>query len=301
MDLWIPLTIAAAGVQAARTALQKHLTADLTVMGATFARFVFGLPMIIVALVVLLAATGEGLPAANGLFVSYAWGGGIAQLFGNALLLHLLGLSTFTVGTTYTKTEVIQTVGVSYAVLDDRVEPAGLLGIVVAFAGVILMATAKSGLTVGAFLSALRHKPALYGLVVGGLYAIAAVFYRAAALSLDDGDFVLRALTTLAWVTSLQAVLLALWLRVRAPGIITRVVRSWKFGLGVGMTGIVASACWYTAFTLQNASYVMALGQVELIFTYLASRFVFGERMVKQEATGVFITAIGILAVVMYG
>ncbi len=299
MDIWIPLTIVAAGVQAARTALQRHLTPGLTVFGATFARFLFGLPLVVAALAVIAQATGQAVPSADGVFIAYAWGGGLAQLLGNALLLHLLGLSTFTVGTTYTKTEVVQTVAVSYIVLDDRVAAAGLLGILLAFAGVVLMAVARAGLSFASLLAAIRHKPALYGLCVGGLYAVAAVFYRAAALSLPEGDFVIRAVTTLAWVTVAQAILLGVWLRWRVPGVIKRVLSAWPLGLMVGVTGIVASACWYAAFTLQNAAYVMALGQVELLFTYAMSRFVFRERMVVLEAVGVVATIAGILFVVL--
>ncbi|MDE0799538.1 MAG: EamA family transporter [Rhodospirillaceae bacterium] len=301
MELWIPLTIAAAGVQAARTSLQKHLAAELSVFGATFARFLFGFPMILAGLAVLVTVTGQSVPESNCVFIAYAWVGGLVQLLGNALLLHLLTLSTFTVGTTYTKTEVIQTVGVGYVVLDEQVGPAGFLGILVAFFGVLLMATGRAGLSVASLAAALRHKPALYGICVGALYAVAAVFYRAAALSLDEGDFVLRAITTLAWVTTAQMLAMAVVLRLRQPGLVTKVFRAWPIGLWIGFTGIVASACWYCAFTLQNAAYVMALGQVELVFIYIASRFVFHERMVAQEAFGVAATALGILAVVLYG
>ena len=301
MDLWIPLTIAAAGVQAARTSLQKHLTVRLTVYGATFARFFFGLPMVLAGLAVLISLTGQSVPDPNAVFIGYAWAGGIVQFLGNALLLHLLGLSTFTVGTAYTKTEVIQTVGVSYVVLDEQVEPGGFLGILIAFLGVILMATGRAGLSFRSLAEALKHKPALYGLCVGAFYAIAAVFYRAAALSLDQGDFLLRAITTLAWVTVAQAAVMAVWLRWRSPGMISQVVRAWPIGVWVGFTGIVASALWYSAFTLQNAAYVMALGQVELVFTYVASRFLFHERMTVYEAIGVCATALGILVVVIYG
>lgn len=301
MELWIPLTIAAAGVQAARTSLQKHLTARVSVFGATFARFFFGLPMILAGLALLVAITGQSVPDPSGVFVAYAWGGGLVQLLGNALLLHLLGLSTFTVGTTYTKTEVIQTVAVGYVVLDERVEAIGFFGILIAFVGVLLMATGRAGLSLKSLAEALKHKPALYGICVGALYAVAAVFYRAAALSLDEGDFILRAITTLAWVTVAQAFAMAVWLRWREPGVISTVVGAWPIGVWIGFTGIVASACWYCAFTLQNAAYVMALGQVELVFTYIASRFVFHERMVVQEAFGVAATAAGILAVVLYG
>ena len=45
----------------------------------------------------------------------------------------------------------------------------------------------------------------------------------------------------------------------------------------------------------------MALGQTELIFVYIASRFLFKERMVALEALGVLVTAAGILTVVVYG
>jgi drug/metabolite transporter (DMT)-like permease len=299
VEFWIPLTIAAAGVQAARTALQRHLTLGLTVFGATFARFLYGLPLVLAGLAVIVHLSGQSVPEAHGVFVAYAWGGGLAQLLGNALLLYLLGLSTFTVGTTYTKTEVIQTAAVSYIVLDDRVEAGGLFGILLAFIGVVLLAVARSGLSLASLIAAIKHRPALYGLCVGMLYAIAAVFYRAAALSLPDGDFVIRALTTLTWVTVAQAVMLGIWLRWRVPGVIGRVMKSWPLGSMVGVTGIVASACWYAAFTLQNAAYVMALGQVELLFTYAVSRFVFKERMVALEALGVAATIAGILFVVL--
>ncbi len=87
----------------------------------------------------------------------------------------------------------------------------------------------------------------------------------------------------------------------REPGVMSSALKAWPMGLWIGLTGIVASACWYTAFTLQNASYVMALGQIELVFTYAASRLVFKERMTAAEAVGVGLTIAGILAVVLFG
>ena len=61
-----------------------------------------------------------------------------------------------------------------------------------------------------------------------------------------------------------------LWLRLREPGEITRVLaaladaRRWS-----GVTGMLGSLGWFVAFTLQNAAYVRALGQVELVFSVL--------------------------------
>ena len=45
MELWIPLTIAAAFFQNIRSALQKHLTGKLSTLGAGYVRFVYALPV----------------------------------------------------------------------------------------------------------------------------------------------------------------------------------------------------------------------------------------------------------------
>ena len=44
MELWIPITIAAAFLQNVRSVLQKQLTGRLSVNGATYVRFCYGLP-----------------------------------------------------------------------------------------------------------------------------------------------------------------------------------------------------------------------------------------------------------------
>ena len=62
-----------------------------------------------------------------------------------------------------------------------------------------------------------------------------------------------------------------------------------------GVAGVLASICWFTAFTLQNAAYVRALGQIELIFTFIASVLIFKEKTSPLEYTGIFLIAIAII------
>ena len=45
MELWVPITIAAAFFQNLRSALQKHLKGRLTNTGATFSRFAYAAPL----------------------------------------------------------------------------------------------------------------------------------------------------------------------------------------------------------------------------------------------------------------
>ena len=41
---------------------------------------------------------------------------------------------------------------------------------------------------------------------------------------------------------------------------------------------MLASLGWFTAFTLVTVAQVKAVGQVELVFSWLTARFAFGER-----------------------
>ncbi len=47
--------------------------------------------------------------------------------------------------------------------------------------------------------------------------------------------------------------------------------------------------------TLQQVAYVRALGQVELVFTFISSVFVFRERINRLEVTGCLLIVSGIL------
>lgn len=62
---------------------------------------------------------------------------------------------------------------------------------------------------------------------------------------------------------------------------------------------MLGSLAWFTAFTLQNAAHVRALGQIEVIFTLLASVYVFKERVTGREISGVVLVSLGILILVL--
>jgi len=51
--------------------------------------------------------------------------------------------------------------------------------------------------------------------------------------------------------------------------------------------------------TLQQVAYVRALGQIELVFTFAASYFLFHERVTRMEAAGCLLIVGGILALLL--
>ena len=62
---------------------------------------------------------------------------------------------------------------------------------------------------------------------------------------------------------------------------------------------MAGSFCWFTAYTLQNAAYVNAVGQVELVFSALASVLVFREKISMREWAGMAVLLISIIMLVL--
>jgi len=109
----------------------------------------------------------------------------------------------------------------------------------------------------------------------------------------------MRAGYTLAIVTAAQTAVMALWLRGREPGQMRAVVAAWRIAALVGLASMVGSFCWFMAFTLQNAAYVNALGQVELLFSLVASVVVFRERISRREGLGMALLTCSILVLIL--
>lgn len=92
---------------------------------------------------------------------------------------------------------------------------------------------------------------------------------------------------------------MGLWLAWREPGEIGRVVTRWRRTVLVGLTGMLGSLGWFAAFSLQNAAYIRALGQAEIVFTLLASALVFRERLALREGLGIALVVASVVVIVL--
>lgn len=300
MELWIPITIFAAFAQNLRFMLQKHLKdTRLSTGGATFSRFVFAAPLALLLVWGLVASGFRELPQVSPRFLAFAAVGGLAQILATSLVVALFAERNFTVGITLKKTETMQTAIISLIVLGELVSAWGLIAIAIGLAGVILLSDPPKGDKPLPWKARLFNKASGYGLASGALFGVSATGYRGASLSLDGGDFLIRAAFTLAIVTVWQSVVMALWLSWREKGQVRAVLRSWRVTALVGLTGVLGSFGWFMAFTLQNAAYVKALGQIELVFTFLASWLVFKEKSSSREITGIVLVVASILVLVL--
>ena len=299
MELWIPITIAAAFFQNLRSALQKHLKSRLSTHGATYARFVYALPFVALYVAALAGPGAMPLPVPGARFALFTVIGGTAQIVATFLLIHIFSYRNFAVGTTYSKTETVQTAIFGVLILGDRLHPLAAGGIGVSLAGVMLMSAGQGPVTVRTLLTGWTERPAVIGMISGAFFGISIVSYRAASLSLDGTPYLMQAGATLLCATLYQSVAMGLWMRLREPGELTRVLAAARVGAAVGLSGMLASACWLTAATLQNAAYVRVLGQVELLFMFAASVLFFHERPGRLEVLGITLVGGGIVLLLL--
>lgn len=298
METWVIATILAAGFQTVRFMLQKQLSmGELSTAGATFARFVYSAPLVLLLVVAYLGMRDLALPVLNLRFWAYALTGGLAQILATVCVVALFRQRNFAVGITFKNTEVVLTVFAGMLLLGDAVTHAGLAAILVGVLGVLVL-SGTPGLT-GQWWRRILSRAAGLGLLAGALFAVSGVTYRGASLEIASDDPFLRAMVTLGAVTASQTIAMTLWLRWREPGQIGAVIGAWPRAVWIGLTSMAGSLCWFTAFTLQNAAYVKAVGQVELIFSLAASVLFFNERFTRREAAGIALLSVSVLSLVL--
>ncbi len=297
-DLWIMVTIAAAIFQTLRFMLQKHLaTATLSAGGATFSRFFYSIPFILLLLAATLGVTGRPLPAVGPSFWLYGLAGAAAQIAATICVVLLFKQRNFAVGITFKKTEVIQTVMMGWIVLGEGVSALGFVAIGLGVVGLLLLSGGEDAR--GWRMGHINKRAAILGIASGFLFSISAVTYRGATLAVLDEGPVLRALVTLAAVVTMQTAIMVVWLRLREPGQMRVVWQARRVAIWIGLTSMGGSLCWFIAFTLQNAAYVKALGQVELLLSIAATTLFFHERISPREWGGMAVLMGSILMLVL--
>jgi drug/metabolite transporter (DMT)-like permease len=282
--LWIPLTLFAAAAQTVRNTAQRRLVDELGTLGATLVRFLYGMPLIALWLVGLLALHDFRVPPHSGTFAAWIVLSALSQMAATALLLRAMAARSFAVGLVYSKSEVIQVALFSIVFLHEHPSWITIGAIVVATAGVVLLSPRVTGPPDSA---------ALFGLAAGSGFAIAVVAYRGANLALGADSPFLAAAETLFWSQGLQTFLLGAWLLARNPSVLLGALRAWRLSLSAGGAGASASLANVTALALAPASQVRTLILIEVLFTYAVSLRVFREAVSRRELAGIALVVIG--------
>jgi drug/metabolite transporter (DMT)-like permease len=284
------LIIGASGLQVARNAAQRGLTEKLGLWGATYVRFVFGLPFSLLWVAFIVIWRGySGAP--NWAFLAWVLLGAAMQAGATAGVVLAMRGRAFAVATAFTKTEAIGSALLGVAIIHDVITPGDWFGIVLGTIGIIVMTH------VSANREAVRA--ALAGIGAGVLFSISSVAYRASAQAWGGDAWVGAAATlisTLVVQSLIGGVLMAIYVRPK----LDIMLAAWRECLLPGATGASASALILTGFALApSAGAVKAVQLIDVIIAWGVSHRLFVERIRVGEAIGMALILIGALFVAL--
>ncbi len=296
---WIPIVLWAALAQTARNAAQRSLVAQAGTLGATLARFVYGLPFALAWVLVLhaLPGTRAAVPSFAAGYFGWLMLGAMGQLAATAFLLAAMKERNFVVGVAYSKTDALQVALFGTLFLGEIPGWLTMAAIGLATAGVVMLSVPrKPGASPATDSSAWAGRAALFGLASGAGFALSAVGYRGAALQLPGVSPWLIGAWGVLWAQAAQSLLLGGWLVLHSPGSLRAIAIAWRVSALAGMAGALASIGWFTAFALTSAANVRTLGMVEVVFSYLVSRRFMNEKLTPAEQAGLLLVLAGIAA-----
>ena len=291
--LWIPFALIAAAGQVARNAMQRSLTGQLGTWGATNIRFLFGFPFSLVFFAMVVVTSGDRVPWPPASFWPWLLLGALSQIIATGLMLVAMNERSFVVTTAYLKTEAIQTAVFGFVFLGDHLTVMKVAAILIATIGVVITALRSGGEK-----SFAEIRPTIIGLVAAAAFALSAIGFRGAILTVEGVSFVTAASYTLVWGLFVQTVVLSIYLFWRAPDVLKKILALWKPSMLAGFMGAFASQFWFLAFALTAAANVRTLALVEVLFAQAVAYYSFKQKIAARELLGTALIVIGVALLV---
>jgi len=299
MPIWIPIAVTAALFQCWRTAMQQKLRGQMSVNAAGFVRYLYGAPTALILFTIACSVTSQPIPTPNPAFLMWCAAGGLFQILATNLLIMSFGYRNFAVGTAYSKTETVQSALIAMIVLGEVLSPFAWIGIVVGLVGVMTLSLAGRGFGAGALIQATIQPAALCGLGSGLVFGFTTVFIKLANMALLGDSVVVRALFALVVTNGMQVIMQGAYLLWREPAELKKAFTSWRTSMWVGTLSACGSACWFTGFAIADVALVRAIGQIEIVFTLLFSRFYLKEILKPSDVSGLVLVVFGVLLIIL--
>jgi len=294
MDAWIIFTLIAAFMQSIRTAGQKKLAMFLSPMATTLVRYLFGVPIAIVYLSMVMEGNIKGsLPAFLSLpeFYIYASLASIAQILATFFLVKAMALRNFAVATILSKTEVVQTAIFGVIFFSALLSWYAWLAVLLAALGIVVLSAPVRGARIEA-------QGIVYGLLSGVCFAFTALWLRQASISLGF-SVIQNAALTLAYTVIVQTIVCLIYIALKEMTQFVLIRQQLPLAIFVGSTSALGSIGWYTAMTYENAALVRSLGQIEILFSVVITHFIFSEKISLKEYFGLTAIASSVLILLL--
>ena len=108
-----------------------------------------------------------------------------------------------------------------------------------------------------------------------------------------------KALFELVITNILQTLMQGAWILWREPAQMRLAFTTWRSSMWVGTLSACGSGCWFSAFALAPVALVRSLGQIEMVFTLLFSRFYLKEKLRGADIAGLVLVVIGVCLILL--
>ncbi len=286
---WVLFTLAAVILQTIRNALQSQLSAHVSTVGVTLARFLFAVPIALLYLALLNLLSAQALPHFSHQYILLVSVAALSQIAATALMVQLFKQKNFAVGAGLAKSEALVAGIIGTVFFGSYLSPLGWLGIVIGGLAVFVLSGSSSR-------GQLSAKTVLIGLACGTCFALTSLLVREASHLLAI-PFPHSAAWVLLWVLCIQTCVLLIYIakydrqtfsKLRAQAITT---------LATSTTSCLGSICWFSAMALQHVAYVKTVGQLEVLFTLLIATYWLKHKVQKHELIGLLLIAIAAILV----
>src|SRR6185503_5381780 len=193
--------------------------------------------------------------------------GALSQIIATGMMLVAMNDRSFVVTTAYLKTEAIQ----------------------IAIFGVVITALRPGGEK-----SFAELRPTVIGLVAAAAFALSAIGFRGAIITVPGVSFVTAASYTLVFGLFVQTLVLTIYLLARAPEVLRKILGLWKPSMFAGLMGAFASQFWFLAFALTAAANVRTLALVEVLFAQAVAHYSFKQPLSGREFGGIALIVVGV-------
>ena len=299
--LWIVAAVLAALCQALRYGSLKELNKHFPVLLTSYARVVFGLPILLAHFCGVLYATGAPVPPLTASFWVLTALVAAGQFLGTVLMVRLFQIGNFAVGTMLAKADAVMTAIIGSLLFSEVISGNGWMAILVTVAGVMVVSMGRlptGSLREGnASLAGLLFGPSTrIGLLIAAVNAICFLLLREVILTVkSSGGAALDAALAGTAMSLISSVLLGAWLLATDPRGLMRLRHYLPLCCFAGLASGLGTLFWFLGTALTNASYVASVAQVQIVFAFAISRYWFHERVRAIELAGIAMILAGVL------
>ena len=300
MELWAIIALIAALAQSLRTVCQKLLIPRIGELGASFSRFIFGIPFAWLWTLSICEKTGSSLPETSLLFFVFVGCAAILQIAFTILLIMMFNHRNYAIGIALSKTEILQTAILEAILIGYAASYSTIFAIAMGLFGIALLSYQKVEFADGNKAHLFFSSSHFLGLGSGACLALANIFYFKATILLNGDLLMLDASFTAAIAISLQTAIFGSYLIFKQPTQLTLCLQNWRTGFFIGITAAISTAAWFFAFAIFHLGAVRAVGQIELIISILFSWLFLKEKITLLEVIGIGVLGISIILVLLY-